>query len=1266
MGKKRVFVLGFLALVLLMSSIPFKLNSLKASSEKSDVTSLNNNDQILSENYLDFYAISSSNFIFTNNGGEDGNNKLENAFDRNFNTCFKSGQDNNVSYVNSEKGEKKDNFINYIDINFNSNVCINRILYGAESSSTFRGYPTILNIYAQSNGSLKLLKTFNSTETTNMVVFNLGENVTTSKIRFEYVKVSTKHKYVASAREIMFLQPQSSDYDKFNNMFTDYCELTLSHDVNTISKLTNFENKLKSNINYNSLIKPKFDRARQVLSKELEFDTKREFSTKEGSTNVINRYGDIDGFCRNTLKMSSFGTNRQVSGICVKPYQKVTIYVDCLDNDPIPTVRFSQNHGHWSGWLSGNYQLKKGKNVLTVPYLKNSNYTIDTVDGGAIYIVNPYDSREQSENVKLYIESGDLYPVYRKGQDENQFLSQLNSYYQDIQNDPSNVIDITEIVTDHIIFSGSASKASEVFSSFSPKQCALNWDSYLDSLLSFGGMDCNENGKYYNPTYKHINANVRVSQPWAGAAAYAYTEHIGIYTSWEATGYYAQNFGWGMSHELGHMLDTRGQIIGESTNNMYAKFNETALEKIATRGDFDKTFNALSSDENLANSYFNENRLNFLIWWYIESYQHGFWADLQNCYRDLNKDLNAIYNSNQGLKEKVNSLSATEKQVFYASVVTKIDMSYYYDRWGFNLTADDSVFKQSSASSEFKECFSILVSNKYITNTKQPKLWYQDNLQFNLTLNNNCSLYNGTEKPVIAKAVITDNGTSLFFRANKDERHLGYEVLVKTESEDFKVIAFTKTESYLDTNSYISTVYYKIRAVDRMFNTSDYSNQVSAELTNQSAVCKIGDTYYNSLSSAVSSASENDIIEIVKNTFESNFVVDKNLTIKLSSQTSSLTIYKNEIGNFITINSGITLTILGSEQNHLVIDGGGYEQNGSLFNVNGVLVTNYVDFVNNKNAQNGGVVIAGNGGNITIQNSIIKNNSALNGGVFYLDYASNGLNLKQVNITQNSSKQSGGVLFSKGLVVINNCSISSNKAETNGVLYNYAGGILKINNSTLSDNNAQNGGAIYTDGYTELINCTFSKNYASNNGGAIYYSTSVAVRELILTNTNLSNNSAVQGKDIFLSSGKVTLNSSNLQNGQIYVLNGNLIVNSTSNLSGQITIKQGLITLKDKLFNGIENVKFSFVTPAENVEYINFQNFELNEQDLSKFKTINNNVKLMLSNNTITLKIVEPKTNNFIAIIIVVIVVILLITLIILLIILKKRNSKKHKKVILK
>ena len=1223
---KRSISVKFLSILILLISLIFSglmlstKNPIFANSNDSEI--LENDDIKLSKNYLDFYSISSSNFTYSNNGGELSSNKLSYAFDRNFNTSFKSSIDNNVPYTDPDTNETIAKFINYIDIDFNQNVSIDRVLYGSETGMT-RGYPTTLNIYANLNDSLSLIKTFTTTETSKMVVFDLGESVTTNQIRFEYVTVAKGHKWVASAREIIFLQPENNLFSVYNNMFTDYCELSLNSNVNTLTKLAKFESELKNNINYETL-KPRFERATKILNKELTYQNSREFSTNPNSLNVINQFGNVDSYCRNTLKMSSFGTNRQVIGITAKPYETVTIYIDCDDSDPLPSIRFSQNHGHWSGWLSGNYSLKKGVNYLTVPYLKNSNYTIDTVSGGAIYIVNPYFPSEQSQNVKVYIESGETYPVYRKGQDEKEFLNELNTYYENLQQNPTNTIDITEIVTDHIIFSGSASKAHEIFTSFSPKQCAENWDNYLDSLLSFGGLDCDESGENYNPINKHLNANVRVSQPWSGAAAYTYTEHIGIYTSWEATGYYASNFGWGMSHELGHMFDTRGQIVGECSNNMYAKYNETVLENIGTRGNFDATFNALSDDDNLPSSYFNDNRQNFLIWWYIECYHHGYWGELQNCYRGFNKVLNKLYEENDGLQTKVESLNSTERQIFYSSIVTKIDMSYYFARWGYNLSTGDEIFSQETMTDTLKDCLQVANDSNYIDSTKKPKLWYQDNTQYKISSLGDCNLYNGTEKPVLEKVIKGNSGNNVYLNQPNDIRHLGYEIWQGDETNGYKLVAFTTNGIYLDTNSYETSPLYKIRAYDRMFNTTDYSSAVRVTEFSQSNVCKINDTYYDFIYDAINNAQENDVIELLKSTQEKNLIIDKNLTIKIGENLQNISIFRTETGDLFTINSGKTLTLLGENESHLVINGGNILQNGSLFVVSGTFIASNVDFMGNKTSSNGGAVKGLNGGVIQISNSKITNNSAIYGGAIHLDYASNRLTLADTEISNNSSKNNGGAILNKGTIVTTNCVILDNTTQENGVIYNYGGGILKLNSTTIKNNLTSKNGAIYIDGYTEINNSTITQNSALNNGGGIYYSTSVDVRELIINGSIVAQNSANSGKDIYLDQGKITLKNTATINGDIYVNNGSLIINMDSLIYGQINQNLGLISLNDGLFESLNQVNFNFINKTDDLNVIKFEGFEFNEEDLTCFNVINDNIKLIFDESGLKLEIIQP------------------------------------------
>lgn len=1225
--KKKVLSFIFLFIFGLGLGGVFMLSQKSVSAQEIEsVSVLNDNDYRLTKEYLDYYSIPTSKLTFSNNGGELSGNELSKAFDRNFYTCFKSSQDNNVSYTDPN-GVETPNFLNHIDVEFDSVVTIDRIMYGCESASTTRGYPTQLNIYYQANGEWQLAGNYSTTETSKMVIFNLDTAVSTQKIRFEYVKVVTYHKYVATCRELICLQQESNqDYEDYTSLFANYSQTKVNQKFSTWENLIAFENKFKNNINYESVFKPNFDRAKQVVLGNIYFDAKKEFSTAEDSKNKIEQHGNIVSYVRNTLKMNSFGTNRQTSGIAGLSGQEITIYVEAEPNDPLPKIQFSQTHGHWSRWLDGEQQLVRGKNTFTVPYFINDNYTVSTLAGGAIYIVNPYTSEQQSGNVKLYFENGDFFPVFKIGDDEQVFKNELNDYAEKLSTNPQTTLDICEIVSNHVIFSGRASGANNVYKTYSPKKAVENWNTYMEELLTFGGVELDESSASYNPLNKFVNVNIRVSQPWSGAAAYAYTEHIGIYTSWESTGFISGGFGWGMSHEIGHMMDIPARTIGESTNNMWAKYNETAIEKTATRGDFLKTTQSLSSDLVDTSGFFNTNRLNFLVWWHIESYQKGYWGHLENCYRGTNENLNLLLKDND-FATKLKDLNKTETMVLYSSISTGIDLSYYFERWGFNLNTSEAVFNYNSSSQNFKDCLQFALEGNVVSNTLKPKLWYQDAKQYNYV--NSGTSYSQADIVQIQNVFKTSNGYSILLDNASNSNHLGYEILQGNETDGYKVIGFTYTNTFVDTTVYDSnyTPSYKVRAYDRQFCSTSLSESKSLDSL-QENVCKIGDTFYTSLADAINNAKDDDVIIMLKSSLEQNMTLNKSsdestktVTIKISEDaTESIYIKKIESGNLFTISSGCTLTILGSSNYRLIIDGNNVSQTGALVAVAGVLNAQYADFVNSVNLSNGGAIISLSG-NITLTNCTIENNQAQSGAGIYVDYAQTKVVLNNVTIANNTALSHGSAIASKGNVTIENCQIHNNYASQNGTIYNYNGGIVYLRNSLVDDNNANNGGALYLDGYTEIYSSSLYNNTAKTNGGAIYYSTTVGVRKVKIENSNIYSNLAENGNSIFVNSGTMELKLTNIyDNASIYLNGGNIVTNSNCTINANILINSGsILTLNGGTFSQYEDCVFQPINYQNGMTLFEVSGFSLSPDILSTTQISSSKLNPVIDENKVIL-----------------------------------------------
>lgn len=788
------------------------------------VTIIENNSELLGCEYLDFYAIPNSLFSVTNNGGAVNGYEVNKAFDRDLTTSFRSGIDNNVPYTDPATNETTTNFINYIEVSFSCPVTINRLLYGAEYGMD-RGYPTDLNLYYHNGTEWVLINHYQSQATASMVEFDFGQSITLTKFKFEYEKVNTRHKYVATAREIIFLQPESVNFAKYRNIFTDYSETTLSADFDSLEKIENFCESLSGNVNFvqeNS----KILRAKQVLNGTKFFDSSREFTTSSVTTNKIEQYGNLESYARNDLKLSKFGTNRQVLGILAKAGEEITIYVDGDLDDPLPKIRFSQHKGSWQSWLSAELQLTLGKNTFIAPNFCNSTYTESVIAGGPIYLVNPYTPEEQSANVKVYVEGGTVYPVFGTGTSEEEYLEFLASYVQDVSENPTSIINITEIVTDHSIVTVNATTANEKYQSYSPQQAITNWNQYMDKLLEFGGIPQNSSDPLFNEKNLHIRFNIRTVQPWASAFMYAAGEHVGIKEGSQTSSIYGSGFGWGVTHEIGHMLDINERTVSETSNNMWSKFNEEVIENVGTRGNFSKTLDALTSDLTYANTpYFVTEKQNYLIWWYLEAWQNGFWGNLENCYRGLNIRLKSFYNENPTAESLVSNLTASEKQVFYASIVTGVDLGYYYERWGFSILNNDAdpVFNRATASEGYNNLMQVARGAGYVDASKEYKLWYQNATQYKIS--NTTAIYSPTSQISILDVTKTEEGYQIKMFTPTSEQHLGFEILEGNDQMGYRVIGFSYTTTFLDTITYAENYLpnYKVVAVDNTFCSTSLS-----------------------------------------------------------------------------------------------------------------------------------------------------------------------------------------------------------------------------------------------------------------------------------------------------------------------------------------------------------------------------------------------------------------------------------------------------------
>ncbi len=1195
--KKLAVILAAIAIVLVAAAVSLLHETVIApSAEGNDdlkIEVIGDDSDYLKNGYTERYGIPADKFECAHNGGEEAGAPFSNAFDRNFNSVWRS----ELQYKSSDKAGTT----NYVEVTFSSPMLLDRIIYRADSSWYDRGYPNTLKIsYIKDGGSAyTALEELSSAPTDKPVLITLSQKQTVTKIKLEWIEVNPRHRTCAAASEIIFLQPHSSDIEAVQNMFVDYAQLELADDIKSTQDIEELREKVKGYASYESELSGLITRAEQVLAKTVVYDPRREMGTDPGSENVLNRYGDVAGYARSTLKMAWFGTNRQATGISATPDDVLTVYVTGNANDPLPSLVVTQFWGSWSSWRSGEYKLRLGKNVIRPGNYVQAGFTTNTGDpippGGPVYLTNPYTPQSQSENVKVYIEGGTLFPLYRAGGDEGLYYNRLREYSEYVENDKESssregkvekAIDVTEIVSRNIILTVRASLADTVYNTqgYSVETACKGWDDYVSELLVSDGVVIDEADNKYNGKYddraKYLNCNIRLMQPFG--AAYAHIEHVGIQVSWERGALLGSGFGWGYTHELGHMMDIGERTVSECSNNMLSKYNETAMERTATRGDFAKTTAALAPDDRSVSSYWNTNRGNFIIWWLIESFEIGYWPRMENLYRY------------EQIPVDYGKMSATEKQVYLSSLSVGYDLSYYFERWGYNLSSSDFIFKAATASDAFKSLMAAAKNENRIKDGYQPKIWYLDAAEYLLRKEGeeNTKLYTSADKPVLEAVTKCSEGYSLFIRMDKSESpaHLGFEILEGTGANK-RVVGFSYEQAFTDTTEYASgyTPVYTVVAYDRALQTSAESNALG--LDEREAVCRIGNKNYSSLYGALLDADDGDEIVILKDCYTAALTIDKAITI--STDGAERKLGKVSAGAIFNIARGGSLTLKGTEQAKLVLDGNSFVQTSPLIRAEGNLTARYCIFQNNiiRNVSGGvgGAIYAAGAAESTVnvESCEFRNNSAWCGGAVYVkgSYTECSRNLyKSCVFTNNIATDGGAVYIANSRAQFEDCTFSKNIAEgSGGAIAVCSGSICNINNCTVTENSATLGGGIFADSATTVTEGEISKNTASAEGGAIYYSTSISVRAFCISGAKIGEN-VCGGSAVYLS-GNSSMTETDISEGDctlaLSAAGGTLSINGGKISKSFFISESCTVSVKDNLVGVYEGEKIKIFTDKQ-------------------------------------------------------------------------------------
>lgn len=710
--------------------------------------------------YDDVYRV--ENLSISNNGGQYSSSAIKYAIDEDVNTHWETGKANS------------DSFKNEVILTLEEAEVINRLTYRSRVGG--KGFAEQFSVYVSpvASGDNFQKVTEGSYTVTNDMLEIQFEATKAKRVKFVFDKAKEDWASISDIR----LYREDSVLNKMKKIFTNGLMDTVSEEFNTIEKLKDLENEVNGHP-LKSLYLEDIQLAKEILSGQ----------TQTVKSIVAEQHGDRNAHANKNLKFG-FGNNNQPTGIVAMAGETITVYVDVEPGKPLPQLLFSQQEGSYANW-GRIVSLHAGKNVITVPTVTQNDgaYKHSVTPGGAVYIVNPYTEEEQGKAPVIRFASGcEKFPMMDENTDEQEFLELLRNYKARLDEDKEanpnvmdrKMIDVVEVVSDHLVFTGTATGAYEAYvnQGFSPMNTVNMYNDHMDVVFKYLGLD----GSDEKNDIKYTRENIRLAQPFA--YMYAYSNHIGVLSD-VMVSMLTSVGGWGVDHEMGHKLDIGVRTLGEVTNNMIPQYTSYYYNKPNKRIPFESNIfkNVISTDNN--NYYSGEAFERLAVYWQLEMIYPGYWGKLNKQYRENN----VVLDSENEVNDKLNQLAK------YSGIALGLDLSEHFERHGFWV------------SDETKELLS-----QYPKPDK--KIWYAnyDYIEYE------GEGFNGN--PGLSVNVLKENeNIKLLFNVNEDFKNdvLGYEIF-----KDGELIGFTSTNSFIDTNSNIGeSVNYTVVPYDKKLNAAE-------------------------------------------------------------------------------------------------------------------------------------------------------------------------------------------------------------------------------------------------------------------------------------------------------------------------------------------------------------------------------------------------------------------------------------------------------------
>ncbi|MFR2534097.1 MAG: M60 family metallopeptidase [Clostridia bacterium] len=435
--------------------------------------------------------------------------------------------------------------------------------------------------------------------------FEYKEPIIAKKIQINFALYLAYGNGVISIAEMKFYHYDSLEQDIYD-LYADQMHVTLKETV-TEQILTQLQTRLDTKDPVSEEYHPKKD----LLQKEL--DTAKAIAQDKQIKQAIQIDTSVSKAYDSHITFKGGLTAMQPLGTVAYSGETINIYVGSPnkktgDNTNLSLVA-TQYHAEASSWIKTVTTLKVGKNEITIPRLQS----IDVEHGGALYV--EYTGKNTNDIYGVRVSGGMDIPILditkvqtetQKRQAVENYVQELESYVPTIANlheehqgeekvgnyayDEKNCIaGATDIVMDNMMLSVSSQQILNALTGTTQEKANQLYESLvamedmIDLFYSHKGLSNKEEAGAKNqlPTSR---LNIRYQRMFAGAFMYAGGLHIGI--EWGSISGMAKSkpvvaneqglyqtgnyFGWGIAHEIGHIINEPTYAIAEITNNYFS------------------------------------------------------------------------------------------------------------------------------------------------------------------------------------------------------------------------------------------------------------------------------------------------------------------------------------------------------------------------------------------------------------------------------------------------------------------------------------------------------------------------------------------------------------------------------------------------------------------------------------------------------------------------------------------------------------------------